>query len=75
MAAKILDCRGMTCSGPLMATVKRMKRLRPGQLLEVWTDDLAAEFDLPAWCQEAGHTLVAVEPREDYYSFLIKKKE
>ncbi|WP_406676490.1 sulfurtransferase TusA family protein [Neomoorella carbonis] len=74
MARKVLDCRGMNCTGPLMATARKMQKLKPGDMLEVWVDDLASEFDIPAWCQQAGHTIVRKEIRDDYYSYLIRKK-
>ncbi|MDN5347203.1 MAG: hypothetical protein PWP65_767 [Clostridia bacterium] len=74
MPAKfLLDCRNLPCPGPVTEAVKKMRELKPGDLLEVWADDLAAEFDLPAWCRKAGHGLT-VEHREDYNVYLIRKK-
>ncbi len=74
MKHQVLDCRGMNCPGPLMATTKQMQKIKPGDVLEVWADDLATEFDLPAWCQKAGHTMLSKGIRDDYYCYLIRKK-
>jgi len=40
----------------------RMKRLRPGDRLEVVARDPGAPTDLPAWCRMTGNQLISAEP-------------
>ena len=39
----------------------RLKKLNPGEELEVVARDEGAPTDLPAWCRMTGHTLVSAE--------------
>ena len=41
-----------------------MRKLQPGDLLEVVGDDPAIREDMPIWCERAGHRLVEMEDEE-----------
>jgi tRNA 2-thiouridine synthesizing protein A len=56
--------------GPLDKIAGIMRKLQPGQTLEVRATDPAVTVDLPAWCRMTGHTLVLHE--QDRY--LIERK-
>lgn len=45
-----LDERGKRCPLPVIALGKAAKD-HPGALIEVLTDDPAADHDIPAWCR------------------------
>jgi TusA-related sulfurtransferase len=45
-------------AGPLDEIAALMRRLGPGQTLEVRATDPSVANDLPAWCRLAGHELV-----------------
>lgn len=45
-------------AGPLDEIAALMRRLAPGQTLEVRATDPSVTNDLPAWCRLAGHELV-----------------
>ena len=51
--------------GPLDEIAAQMRRLAPGQTLEVRATDPSVANDLPAWCRLVGHELVKRE--EDHY--------
>jgi tRNA 2-thiouridine synthesizing protein A len=51
-----------------------MKKLEPGQTLEVLAYDLAAETDIPAWCRSTGHSLLTQNLETYPKSFLIRKR-
>lgn len=53
----IIDARGLRCPLPVL----RLARAAPAapDLCELWTDDPAAEKDVPAFITERGWTLVA----------------
>jgi TusA-related sulfurtransferase len=46
-------------AGPLDEIVAQMRRLAPGQTLEVHATDPSVANDLPAWCRLAGHAFMA----------------
>ena len=54
-----IDARGLLCPLPVLRARKRLAALAPGALLRVLADDPAALVDMPCFCAEAGHALVA----------------
>ncbi|MEL6769026.1 MAG: sulfurtransferase TusA family protein [Pseudomonadota bacterium] len=54
-----LDARGLLCPLPVLKTRKRLMALAPGAVLRVEADDPAALVDIPHFCTEQGHELVA----------------
>ena len=57
-------------AGPLDEIAALMRRLAPGQTLEVRATDPSVGGDLPAWCRLAGHELVTRD--DDHY--LIRRR-
>lgn len=54
------DCGNKGCGdGPLDEIVKIMRRLAPGEMLEVRATEPSVAGDLPAWSRLSGHPLVA----------------
>lgn len=68
-----LDALGLLCPLPVLKARKRLAALPPGGLLRLLSDDPAAAIDVPHFCTEAGHTLVAVEDTGAAFVFLIRK--
>lgn len=65
------DCGNRGCGdGPLDGIVKIIRRLAPGQTLEVRAIEPSVAEDLPAWCRLSGHQLT--EQKDDRY--LIRRK-
>jgi tRNA 2-thiouridine synthesizing protein A len=46
--------------GPLDDIALLMRRLSPGQTLEIRATEPSVAVDLPAWCRLTGHTMVHV---------------
>jgi TusA-related sulfurtransferase len=60
------DAGDLGCAaGPLQEVAQRMRRLSPGQTLEVRATDPSVAVDLPAWCRLAGHQFVTSQA--DHY--------
>jgi tRNA 2-thiouridine synthesizing protein A len=57
-----LDCLGLKCPQPIIELGRRIGEVEVGGLVELWTDDPAAEPDLAAWCRMRGQELVLSEP-------------
>ena len=63
---QLVDCRGMCCPAPLLATAKAAKGLggRGGRLVVV-ADDPAFPLDVKSWCRSTGHALLDLRVRKD----------
>ena len=69
-----LDCLGLYCPMPIVQTAERIKKLNPGQVLEILSDDRGIENDIPAWCKATGHEFVGIEKDEDAYRVYVRRK-
>jgi tRNA 2-thiouridine synthesizing protein A len=72
-ANKTLDCMGLYCPEPLFQTREQIDGIAVGDILEVLSDDPAAEEDLKRFAKRTGHKIVAFEKNEGRLRFLIKK--
>ncbi len=68
-----LDAKGLLCPLPVLKARKRLQALASGQVLRMLADDPAAIVDVPHFCAEAGHALVATEDTTDGQVYFIKK--
>ena len=74
-----LDTLGYFCPMPIIMTLKKMKELTLGQVLEVVSDDEGIKKDMPAWCDTTGHQMVGLEEEQTksgtiYKAFVKKTK-
>lgn len=53
-----LDVTGALCPLPILLSAREMRKLHPGDLLEVVGDDPGIREDMPIWCERAGHRLL-----------------
>lgn len=60
-----LDCRGMMCPAPIIELAVRIGDVGVGDLVGVVADDVAARFDVPAWCRMKDHEYVGEEAAAD----------
>ena len=70
-----LDARGLACPLPVLKARKALLELPAGGRLLVEADDPLAAIDLPHFCTEAGHRLLASERRGADWRFLIARGE
>ncbi len=69
----ILDCVGLYCPEPLFQTRRKLDEMNPGQILELFADDPAAEEDIKRFAKRTGNELVLFEKVNGQFHFLIKK--
>ena len=50
-----IDTRGLYCPVPILRARDRLKKVPPGTLLEVLSDDSVILRDMPAFCRSHGH--------------------
>ncbi len=55
-----LDLRGLKCPMPALLARRALERARPGDTVEVITDDPMAPIDVPHMCRQEGFDCVAV---------------
>jgi tRNA 2-thiouridine synthesizing protein A len=68
-----LDCIGLYCPMPIYNTSKKIKELKPGQVLEVLADDEGIKEDMPAWCRTTGNELLGIEEENGQYKAYVRK--
>ena len=67
-----LDASGLLCPLPVLKARKRLKAMAPGAVLRLIATDPAAVVDVPHFCREAGHELLATEAGEGARTYLIR---
>lgn len=68
-----LDAVGLLCPLPVLKARKRLEPLQRGQVLKMLADDPAAVVDVPHFCAEQGHELIARESRGTVEIYYIRK--
>jgi tRNA 2-thiouridine synthesizing protein A len=69
----VLDLKGLKCPLPVLKSRKAMASLSTGALLRVLTTDPLAGIDIPHFCNEDGHALIAQERGDEGHVFLIRR--
>jgi tRNA 2-thiouridine synthesizing protein A len=76
MSHRRLDVTGTLCPLPILLSAREMRKLQPGDLLEVVGDDPGIREDMPIWCERAGHRLLEmVEEEGSRIRSLVEKGE
>lgn len=68
-----LDAVGLLCPLPVLKARKRLQGMTSGAVLRVLADDPAAVVDIPHFCAEAGHSLIAQTDEGAAQVYLIRK--
>ena len=72
-ADQVLDCTGMACPLPVVKTSQAIKKLGPGQVLELLATDPGVEPDMRAWSRRTGNELISIEKRDSVFHVLIRR--
>jgi len=70
---KVVDCMGLFCPVPLFQTREAIDSVDIGDIIELITDDPAAEEDIKRFAKRTGHELLHFEKDEETLRFLIKR--
>lgn len=68
-----LDLKGLNCPLPVLKAAKALIALSPGDLLGLTATDPMAAIDIPHFCRQKGHRLVASDRDGEVLHFLIEK--
>lgn len=73
MTTSKLDLAGLKCPLPALKTRKALKRLTPGDVLEVHCTDPLSVIDIPNLIRETGDKVEIAERTEHVIVFRIEK--
>jgi tRNA 2-thiouridine synthesizing protein A len=62
---EVIDARGLICPLPVLRLRKRLLALAPGARVALIATDRAAVIDVPHFCAQSGHQLIAATPAAD----------
>ena len=68
-----LDCVGLFCPMPVLKTREAMRQLKPGQVLEMTSDDPASEADMKSWTSRTRNELMEIDRNGAIFRFVIRK--
>ena len=70
-----IDASGLLCPLPVLRLRKKMKALGKGLVIKIFSDDPAAEIDIPHFCIEENHKILKKykEENKSGVTFYIKK--
>ncbi len=72
-AQKVVDARGTSCPGPILAAKKGIVDVKSGEIMEVLATDTGTQKDLPAWAKKMGHEFLGVVEEAGYWKLFIKR--
>lgn len=73
--ADTLDTSGLLCPLPVYKAALVLKKLEPGEVLELICTDPGSLEDIPAMARQRGDALLAVEDGDGKQKFWIEKGE
>ena len=70
----VIDLTGLLCPLPVLKARKYLAAMQSGHVLKVLATDPMAAIDMPHFCNEQGHELLASVKNGDVLEFRIKRK-
>ena len=70
-----IDATGLLCPLPVLKLRKRIKSINKGQVIKIFTDDPAAELDIPHFCNETNNKILKKTQEKDQtrFTFYVMK--
>jgi len=72
-AVPVYDLRGLNCPLPVLKARKRLAGMQPKSRLWLETTDPLAAVDVPAFCNDSGHSLVETQVVPGGHRFLVER--
>jgi len=69
----VLDLKGLKCPLPVLKARKSMQPMKTGEKIWLETTDPLAVIDVPVFCNENGHRLLATVEAGNQHRFLIER--
>ena len=72
---KVVDARGTSCPGPLLAAKRAIATVPINGVLEVLSSDPGTKRDLPLWAKKVGHEFLGVIEEPGYWRIYVRRKK
>lgn len=72
-ADKVVDARGTSCPGPILAAKKGIVDVKTGAIMEVLATDSGTQKDIPAWAKKMGHEYLGVVDDGGTFKLYVKR--
>ncbi len=70
---KVVDARGTSCPGPLLAAKRAIAEVPVGGIMEVLSSDPGTKRDLPLWAKKMGHEYLGTIEEAGYWRIFVKR--
>jgi TusA-related sulfurtransferase len=70
---KVVDARGTSCPGPLLAAKKAIGQIQKGEIMEVLSADEGTRNDIPKWATKQQYEYLGCIEEDGYYKLFLKK--
>jgi len=74
-ADKVVDARGTSCPGPLLAAKRAIAEVKPGEIMEILSSDEGTKRDIPKWSKKMGHEYLGCLDESGYFRIFLKRKQ
>lgn len=68
-----IDILHLMCPMHLLKLEEAIRKVKPGQIIEIVTDYDGALDDIPNWCERRGQEFIGVEEDGEYFKFYIRR--
>ncbi|MFZ5643798.1 MAG: sulfurtransferase TusA family protein [Bacillota bacterium] len=72
-ANKVVDARGTSCPGPILAAKKGIVDVKTGEIMEILATDSGTQKDIPAWAKKMGHEYLGVIEDAGTFKLYVKR--
>ena len=69
----VVDARGTSCPGPILAAKKAIGGVPVGGIMEVMATDSGTLKDIPAWCKKMGHEYLGAFDDAGYLWLFLRR--
>jgi tRNA 2-thiouridine synthesizing protein A len=72
-ADKVVDARGTSCPGPLLAAKRSITEVPIGGIMELLSADTGTKRDVPLWAAKMGHEFLGALEEASYSRIFVKR--
>jgi len=70
---KLIDARGTSCPGPLLAVKRSITEVPINEIMEVLSSDAGTKRDIPKWSEKMGHEYLGTIEEAGYWRLFLKR--
>jgi len=72
---KTIDLSGLRCPHLISTTVRTIRKLEPGHVLQVITTDINAPSNMTAWSHQSGNELLDMYDEDGRFIFYFRRRD